>query len=251
MSSRFIKQTAIISGGADGLGKGIAWQIAEEGGNVVLMDYNPKKLDATVAAFKAEGYPVLGLLADVSQEADVKRVYEQAEATFGQIHVMVNCAGIVGPTSTKITDYSTEDFDRLYQINQKGTFLMTKYAIFAMEKHGYGRILLLASMAGKEGNPGMIGYSASKGAVISIIKAIGKEYATSGIAINGLAPAVIKTAMNADTDPKQLEYMVAKIPMGRLGEIEEVAKISAWIVSPECTFTTGFLFDISGGRATY
>jgi 3-oxoacyl-[acyl-carrier protein] reductase len=157
----------------------------------------------------------------------------------------------VGPTSTKITDYSTEDFDRLYQVNQRGTFLMTKYAVKAMEPFGYGRILLIASMAGKEGNPGMIGYSASKAAVIGIVKSIGKEYATSGITINGLAPAVIKTAMNADTDPKQLEYMVAKIPMGRLGEIDEVAKISAWIVSEECTFTTGFLFDISGGRATY
>jgi 3-oxoacyl-[acyl-carrier protein] reductase len=164
---------------------------------------------------------------------------------------MVNCAGIVGPTSTKITDYSTEDFDRLYQVNQRGTFLMTKYAVKAMEPFGYGRILLIASMAGKEGNPGMIGYSASKAAVIGIVKSIGKEYATSGITINGLAPAVIKTAMNADTDPRQLEYMVAKIPMGRLGEIDEVAKISAWIVSEECTFTTGFLFDISGGRATY
>jgi 3-oxoacyl-[acyl-carrier protein] reductase len=164
---------------------------------------------------------------------------------------MVNCAGIVGPTSTKITDYSTEDFDRLYQVNQRGTFLMTKYAVKAMEPFGYGRILLIASMAGKEGNPGMIGYSASKAAVIGIVKSIGKEYATAGITINGLAPAVIKTAMNADTDPKQLEYMVAKIPMGRLGEIDEVAKISAWIVSEECTFTTGFLFDISGGRATY
>ena len=120
-----------------------------------------------------------------------------------------------------------------------------------MEPFGYGRILLIASMAGKEGNPGMIGYSASKAAVIGIVKSIGKEYAKTGITINGLAPAVIKTAMNADTDPKQLEYMVAKIPMGRLGEIDEVAKISAWIVSEECTFTTGFLFDISGGRATY
>jgi len=164
---------------------------------------------------------------------------------------MINCAGIVGPTSTKITDYSTDDFDRLYQVNQRGTFLMTKYAVKAMEPFGYGRILLIASMAGKEGNPGMIGYSATKAAVIGIVKSIGKEYATAGITINGLAPAVIKTAMNADTDPKQLEYMLAKIPMGRLGEIDEVAKISAWIVSAECTFTTGFVFDISGGRATY
>ena len=249
--ARFTNQVAFISGGADGLGKGIAALIASEGGKVVLLDSNPSKLEQTESEFKSAGYEVLTIIADVTSEDSIISAYEEVGKKYGQIHMMVNCAGIVGPTSTKITDYSTEDFDRLYQVNQRGTFLMTKYAVKAMEPFGYGRILLIASMAGKEGNPGMIGYSASKAAVIGIVKSIGKEYATAGITINGLAPAVIKTAMNADTDPKQLEYMVAKIPMGRLGEIEEVAKISAWIVSEECTFTTGFLFDISGGRATY
>lgn len=128
---------------------------------------------------------------------------------------------------------------------------MTKYAIKVMEKHNYGRILLLASMAGKEGNPGMAGYTSTKGGVISLVKGIGKEYATTGITINGLAPAVIKTAMNDNTAPEQLAYMIAKIPMNRLGTIEEVAKISGWIVSKDASFTTGFLYDISGGRATY
>jgi 2-dehydro-3-deoxy-L-rhamnonate dehydrogenase (NAD+) len=188
---------------------------------------------------------------DVASESSVISAINQIEERFGKIDIMVNCAGIIGPNGTKITNYSVEDFDRVYNVNLRGSFLMTKYVIKVMEKHNYGRILLLASMAGKEGNPGMAGYTASKGGVISLVKGIGKEYATTGITVNGLAPAVIKTAMNADTDPKQLEYMVAKIPMGRLGTIEEVAKISAWIVSKESTFTTGFLFDISGGRATY
>ena len=120
-----------------------------------------------------------------------------------------------------------------------------------MEKKNYGRILLIASIAGKEGNPGMVGYSATKSGVIGIVKGIGKEYAETGITINGIAPAVIKTNLNDNTAPDQMAYMVAKIPMKRLGTVEEVAAISAWIVSKECSFSTGFVFDISGGRATY
>lgn len=218
---RFTNQVALISGGADGLGKGIAALIASEGGKVVLLDSNQFKLGQTESEFKSAGYEVMTIVADVTSEQSIISAYAEVGKKYGQIHIMVNCAGIVGPTSTKITDYSTEDFDRLYQVNQRGTFLMTKFAVKAMESFGYGRILLIASMAGKEGNPGMIGYSASKAAVIGIVKSIGKEYASSGITINGLAPAVIKTAMNADTDPKQLEYMVAKIPMGRLGKLRK------------------------------
>ncbi len=128
---------------------------------------------------------------------------------------------------------------------------MTKYAIKEMEKNNYGRILLIASIAGKEGNPFMVGYSSMKAGVIGIVKAIGKEYADTGITVNGLAPAVVKTAMNDQTAPEQLAYMTAKIPMGRLGTVEEVASIASWIVSKESSFNTGFVFDISGGRATY
>ncbi len=120
-----------------------------------------------------------------------------------------------------------------------------------MEKNRYGRVLLLASIAGKEGNPFMAGYSSMKAGVIGLVKGVGKEYADKNITVNGLAPAVIKTAMNADTSPEQLQYMVAKIPMKRLGTVEEVANMASWIVSNEASFTTGFIFDISGGRATY
>lgn len=248
---RFENQVAVITGGADGLGKGIAELIGSEGGTIVLLDINNSLIQKTVVEFSEKGYEVLGIQTDVSSESSVVSAINQTEATFGRIDIMVNCAGIVGPTSTKITDYSVDDFDKIYGINLRGSFLMTKYAIKVMEKNNYGRILLLASMAGKEGNPGMAGYSSTKGGVISLVKGIGKEYATTGITVNGLAPAVIKTAMNDNTDPKQLEYMIAKIPMGRLGTVDEVAKISAWIVSKEASFTTGFIFDISGGRATY
>jgi 2-dehydro-3-deoxy-L-rhamnonate dehydrogenase (NAD+) len=248
---RFESQVAVISGGADGLGKGIAARIASEGCSVVLFDINEKALKQAVSDFKGMGYAAEGIVVNVANEGSVKDGIDKVENMHGKIDIMVNCAGIVGPTAIKITDYKTEDFDHIYGINLKGTFLMTKFAVKVMEKNNYGRILLLASMAGKEGNPFMAGYTAMKAGVIGLVKGIGKEYAETGITINGLAPAVIKTAMNEKTAPEQLAFLTAKIPMKRLGTIEEVAAISAWIVSKESTFTTGFLFDVSGGRATY
>lgn len=249
--NRFEGQVAVISGGAEGLGKGIAKRIAEEGGALVLFDVNQLLLDQTIREFKILGYKVSGYHVDISIESMVNSAFEKVKKQYGKIDVMVNSAGIVGATSTKIKDYSTEAFDKIYGVNLRGAFLMTKYAIPLMEPQNYGRILLIASIAGKDGNPGMVGYSATKAGVIGLVKGVGKEYAETGITINGLAPAVIKTAMNESTSPDQLAYMTAKIPMGRLGTIEEVASISCWIVSKESTFTTGFIFDCSGGRAVY
>lgn len=248
---RFEKQVAIISGGADGLGKGIARRIAEEGGRVILADINEKLLKSTVDEFRDAGLQAEGIRTDISDEKDVARAVEQATGLYGRLDIMVHAAGIVGATNTSITDYPTETFDRIYQVNLRGTFLITKYVLPYMQAGGYGRILLISSIAGKEGNPFMVGYSAMKAGVIGLVKTVGKEYADKGITVNGLAPAVIKTAMNADTSPEQLKYMTDKIPMGRLGTVEEVAAFSSWIVSPEASFSTGFVFDISGGRATY
>ncbi|MEO6733820.1 MAG: SDR family NAD(P)-dependent oxidoreductase, partial [Ferruginibacter sp.] len=243
---RFEGQVAVISGGADGLGKGIADRIASEGGAVALFDMNRQLLDQTVVAFQHKGFKASGYVVDVSSEEMVRQSFAQVEAAYGKIDIMINSAGVVGPTSTKITDYPTDAFDKVYAVNLRGTFLMAKYALKAMEKKNYGRVLLIASIAGKEGNPVMVGYSSTKAGVIGLVKGIGKEYAETGITVNGLAPAVIKTIMNENTDPKQMEYMLAKIPMKRLGTIEEVAAMSAWIVSEECSFSTGFVFDISG-----
>ena len=175
----------------------------------------------------------------------------KVESEYSTIDILVNAAGIVGPTSTKITEYSTKDFERVYEINLKGTFLISKYVLTVMKKKGPGRVLLIASIAGTEGNPGMVGYSTTKAGVIGLVKGIAKEFADTGITVNGLAPAVIKTAMNEKTSPEQLAYMTAKIPMQRLGTIEEVAASSCYIVSEENSFSTGFIYDISGGRATY
>lgn len=248
---RFQNRIALITGGADGLGKAIAYRLGKEGASLALFDRNENLLKKTQQAFEAESIPTKVYKVDVSSEEQVKAGIQQVAEDYGKIDVMVNSAGIVGPTSTRITDYTTKDFDNICNINLKGTFLMTKYIVEKMEANKYGRILLIASMAGKEGNPGMVGYSTTKAGVIGLTKAIGKEYATSGITINALAPAVIRTAMNADTSPEQLAYMKSKIPMDRLGEPEEVAAMASFILSEENSFSTGFLYDISGGRATY
>ncbi|CAN5219781.1 SDR family NAD(P)-dependent oxidoreductase [soil metagenome] len=248
---RFENQVAVISGGANGLGYGIAERIASEGGSIALFDINENQLAAVLKSFKDNGYKAEGYKVDVSSEADVQHAMQMVQTNFGKIDIMVNSAGIVGSTNTKITDYPVEEYDKIYAVNLRGAFLMTKHAVKIMEQNNYGRILLIASIAGKEGNPFMTGYSSMKAGVIGLVKGIGKEYAQTGITINGLAPAVIKTAFNDNTAPEQLAYMTAKIPMGRLGTVEEVASIASWIVSKEASFNTGFIFDISGGRATY
>jgi NAD(P)-dependent dehydrogenase (short-subunit alcohol dehydrogenase family) len=249
--NRFENQSAIITGGAEGIGKGIAERIASEGGKISLFDINKTLLEQTVEGFKNKGLDADGYVVDISSESSVVQAIQQVEEKLGQIHIMVNAAGIVGLSGTKITDYPVEEYDKIYAVNLRGSFLMTKYAVKAMEKYNYGRILLLASIAGKEGNPLMTGYSSMKAGVIGLVKGIGKEYALTGITVNGLAPAVIKTAMNEKTAPEQLADMTAKIPMARLGTVEEVAALSCWIVTKEASFNTGFIFDISGGRATY
>ena len=249
--SDFNGQVAVITGAADGLGKAIAIKLGSLGAKLVMVDNNQTMLNKTVSELKNLEYNIIDIQADVSNENEVIQVMDKSITGYGKIDIMVNCAGIIGPTNTKIVNYAVDEFDKVYAVNLRGSFLMTKYAVQAMEKNNYGRILLIASIAGKEGNPGMAGYSSTKAGVIGLVKGIGKEYATTGITVNGLAPAVIKTAMNDNTAPEQLAYMLAKIPMGRLGTVEEVAEITAWIVSKKNSFTTGFVYDLSGGRATY
>ncbi len=251
MLNRFTNQTALVTGGADGIGKAIAHRLATEGANLVLFDKNAALLSNTVNELTREGFSVSGYTLDIADEADVEAAMRAVIDAHGRLDIIVNSAGIVGPTNTRITDYSTDDFDRIYAVNLRGAFLMTKWAVRFMEPRRYGRILHMASIAGKEGNPFMVGYSATKAGLIGLIKGVGKEYAEAGITVNGMAPAVIRTAMNANTAPEQLAYMTAKIPMNRLGTVDEVAALAAWIVSPEASFTTGFIFDLSGGRATY
>ncbi|WDE95276.1 SDR family NAD(P)-dependent oxidoreductase [Lentisphaera profundi] len=248
---RYENQVAAITGGATGLGKAIAQRFAEEGAKLALIDFNAELLEKTKAEFEAAGYEVLTCQGDISSEESVNAAFDKIETTFGQLDVMVNSAGIVGPTKINFSDVDLADFEKVNAINLTGSFLTAKAAVKIMEKRNYGRILLIASIAGKEGNAGMTCYSTSKAGVIGLVKAAGKEYAETGITINGLAPAVIRTAFIETIPDDQVKYMTDKIPMKRCGTLDEVSSICAYICSPEAAFNTGFTFDISGGRATY
>ncbi len=249
--AKYKGRVAMITGAASGLGEAIAKRLGTEGAQLVLVDLNEQILEDLCVKLRASGISVFGIACNIAEESQVIQAVNAGEQHFGRIDILVNSAGIVGPTSTRITDFATSDFEKVCRVNLIGSFLLAKYVIPVMQKQQYGRILLISSIAGKEGNPGMVGYSASKAGVIGLVKGVAKEFATSGITVNGLAPAVIKTAMNEDTAPDQLAYMTAKIPMGRLGETDEVAAMVSFIVSEENSFSTGFIYDISGGRATY
>ena len=249
--TRFASQVAIITGGASGIGTGVAARMAEEGAHVVLFDVNEADLQKEVARIKEAGGSASHAVVDIADDGQVRSSIDQVAKDHGQLDILVNSAGIVGPNGTKAVDYPSDEFEKVISVNLTGAFLVAKYAIPHMLQRNYGRILLISSMGGKEGNPGMAGYAASKAGVMGLVKGIGKEYAETGITVNGLAPAVIRTPINLQTDPDMMRFMTEKIPMKRLGEIEEVAALICWICSKEATFNTGFVFDISGGRATY
>lgn len=249
--NRFQEQTAIVTGGADGLGKAVAERLAKEGAKVALLDLNEELLQKTTEEMRSQGLNVSAFQTDISNEDSVKTAVENVVQQLGSLEIVYNSAGIVGPNNVKTSEVSLEGFEKVYQVNLRGSFLITKYALQHMEKANYGRILLVASIAGKEGNAGMCAYSSSKAGVIGLVKATGKEYAETNITINGLAPAVIRTAMVDNMNPDQVKYMTDKIPMKRCGSLDEVASLSCWILSKESGFNTGFTFDISGGRAVY
>jgi 3-oxoacyl-[acyl-carrier protein] reductase len=251
MEQKFSKQVAIVTGGADGIGKAVAQRLASEGAGVTIFDLNDERAAETVAEFDASGLSVDSAHVDVSNEDSVKDAIHKVVQDNSRLDIVINCAGIVGPTSTNILDYDTAEYDKVYQVNLRGSFLMTKYGMAPMLERDYGRILLIASIAGKDGNPGMCGYSSTKAGVIGLVKGIGKEYAETGVTINGLAPAVVRTPMVANTHPDMVKYMTDKIPMKRTGSLDEVSAMCAFIVSRECSFCTGAIFDLSGGRATY
>jgi len=252
IEERFENQVAIVTGGAAGIGKTVARRLASEGAHVTIFDVNEGDMAATVGEFAEAGLSVASERVDIADErmveAGIRAVAERHE---GRLDVVVNCAAIVGPTSTKITEVALEDFERTSAINLRGTFLVTKHALLAMESRNYGRILNFASIAGKEGNAGMSPYSSTKAGVIGLVKSAGKEFAETGITVNAIAPAVIWTPMVEGVDPAQVKYMTDKIPMKRCGTLDEVASLCCWIVSAEASFCTGFTFDLTGGRAVY
>jgi len=246
MREQFKDQVAVITGGASGIGLAIAKKLSSEGASVAMIDLNP---DALLLAPMPVGK--YAYACDVTNEDQVKAVMNQIAEQFGRIDILVNSAGVTGKTNIKTHEVQLSDFRFVIEVNVVGSFLTSRAVLPHMLKRNYGRILHIASIAGKEGNAGMLPYSASKAAVIGMAKVQGKEYAETGITVNALAPAVIRTAMVEALPEEQVKYMTDKIPMKRCGTLYEIAHLAAFVVSPGASFTTGFTFDMTGGRATY
>jgi 2-dehydro-3-deoxy-L-rhamnonate dehydrogenase (NAD+) len=248
MNKNFNQQVAIITGGANGIGFALAQHLVQQGAHVALVDLHKA---AVQKAAKQLGAQATAYQLDVTDETQVKSVINKIAKKFGRIDILVNSAGTTGKTNVKTHEVDFENFKFVFEVNVNGCFLTSRAVLPFMLKRNYGRILHIASIAGKEGNAGMLAYSASKAAVIGLTKVQGKEYAETGITVNALAPAVIRTAMVDALPDEQVKYMTDKIPMKRCGTLEEIANLAAYIVSPQASFTTGFTFDMTGGRATY
>ncbi|MGL4810230.1 MAG: SDR family NAD(P)-dependent oxidoreductase [Beijerinckiaceae bacterium] len=239
-------QTAIITGGARGIGLGIAQRLAREGARIILWDMQFDSFNAEAAGFS----PLLTQCVDVSDKAQVDAAFAAAVAQAGAIDILVNNAGINGPV-VPAWDYPEEAWRRVLAINLDGVFYGCRAAVPHMRARGRGRIVNIASMAGKDGVPFISAYSAAKGGVIAFTKALAKELATDGVTVNAIAPAMAETDLMKEMTPEHIAAMKAKIPMGRFLQIPEVGGLVSFIVGPDCTFTTGFTFDLSGGRTTY
>ena len=244
----FKGQVAIITGAASGLGVAIATKLYSEGVRLALIDKNEKQLQQVVAKSFPDSIPYA---LDITNEGQLKLTVEKIIREFGNIHILVNSAGMTGKTNIKSHETETENIRAVFDVNFFGSYLTSKYVLPKMLEQNYGRILHIASIAGKEGNAGMVGYSSSKAAVIGMTKVQGKEYAETGITINAIAPAVIRTPLLDGMPEEQVKYMTDKIPAKRCGTLEELANLVTYIVSPMNSFTTAFTFDLSGGRATY
>ncbi len=245
-SGRFDGRTAIVTGGASGLGQQVAARIIAEGGTVALWDLNGDALAATQAEIGAAHVAAL----DVSDHAAVAAAAKDSAAALGRVDILVCSAGITGATATA-WEYPVDSFQRVIDINLNGLFYCNREVVPFMLENGYGRIVNLASVAGKEGNPNASAYSASKAGVIGFTKSLGKELAGKGIIANALTPATFESPILAQLPQSQVDYMRSKIPMGRLGLVEESASMVCFMASEECSFTTASTFDTSGGRTTF
>ncbi len=240
---------AVVTGGGKGIGCGIAARLLESGATVVLWDIDPTAL-RRAAAELAELGTVLQVVVDVSRPGSVDVAARDTLDRAGVVDILVNNAGISGPNS-RVWEYSVQDWRQVIDVNLIGTFHCCRALAPGMLEKGKGRIVNIASIAGKEGNPNASAYSASKAGIIALTKSLGKELAESEVLVNCVTPAAVETDLFRQMTPEHVEYMLSRIPMGRFGKIEEVAAMVAWLASDECSFTTGGVFDLSGGRATY
>jgi NAD(P)-dependent dehydrogenase (short-subunit alcohol dehydrogenase family) len=240
-------RVALVTGGARGIGLAIARRLVADGARVAVVDRDKSAAEAAAGEL---GDAATALVADVTRTADVERAVAAAHARWGRLDIVVNNAGITG--GSKLTwELTDEDWNQVIACDLTSVFLVSRAAVKLMLPQRSGRIVNIASIAGKEGNPTLVPYSTAKAGVIGFTKALAKEVANQGILVNAVAPAVIGTDMVKQMSKETVDYLIAKIPMGRVGRPDEVAALVAWLVSDECTFSTGAVYDLSGGRATY
>jgi NAD(P)-dependent dehydrogenase (short-subunit alcohol dehydrogenase family) len=242
MPQRFTGRTAVVTGGVSGIGAGVARRLTEEGARLSLWDMDEAGLARSGAAHIAK--------LDVTDPDAVHRAAQSAASALGKIDILVTSAGVTGPNHPT-WEYPVAAWDQVIDINLKGVFYCCRAVVPLMRASGYGRIVNIASIAGKEGNPNASAYSASKAGVIGLTKSLGKELAATEIRVNCVTPAAVKTPIFDQMTQEQIDWMRSKIPIGRFGGIDEVAALILWLASEECSFSTGAVFDVSGGRATY
>ena len=242
-------RNAVVTGGAQGIGRAVTERFLQSGANVAIWDRDVGLARKTAEALQGQG-KVLAVAADVTDYAAVERARDETLKAFGGIDILVNNAGISGP-NVKTTDYPLDAWHAVVSVNLDGPFHCCRAIVPGMVAQNYGRIVNIASIAGKEGNPNAPAYSATKAAVIALTKTLGKELAGNDISVNCLTPAAARTAIFDQMTQEHIDFMLSKIPRGRFVTVEEIAGLVAWCASAECSFTTGAVFDISGGRATY
>ena len=243
----FDGRTAVVTGGAAGIGYAVAERLTASGARVALWDRDAKALAAAKASL-GEGAVTHAL--DISDAAAVERATRETLAALGAIDALVCSAGITGPNTT-VADYPIDEWKRVFDVNVHGLFYCNRAVVPIMRERNYGRIVNIASVAGKEGNPNASAYSASKAAVIGLTKSLGKELAQTPIRVNCVTPAAVRTAIFDQMTQQHIDFMLSKIPLGRFGTVDEIAAMVCWLASEDCSFSTGAVFDLSGGRATY
>ena len=241
----FKNQVAVVTGGANGIGFSVAERLSKSGASVKIWD-----LDLEAAQTAAETINAEAVECDITHWISVQNATETSINGSEKIDILVNSAGIAGPNDT-VVDYDNKAWDRIISVNLTGTYYVNKAVVPHMKANGYGRIVNIASVAGKDGNPNASAYSASKAGVIALTKSLGKELADSNIAVNCVTPAAARTAIFDQMSQEHIDYMLSKIPRGRFVEVKEISSMIAWMVSAENSFTTGAVFDLSGGRSTY
>ena len=241
----FKNQVAVVTGGANGIGFSVAERLSKSGASVKIWD-----LDIEAAQTAAETINAEAVECDITDWISVQNSTETSINGSEKIDILVNSAGIAGPNDT-VVDYDNKAWDRIISVNLTGTYYVNKAVVPHMKANGYGRIVNIASVAGKDGNPNASAYSASKAGVIALTKSLGKELADSNIAVNCVTPAAARTAIFDQMSQEHIDYMLSKIPRGRFVEVKEISGMIAWMVSAENSFTTGAVFDLSGGRSTY